>query len=43
MGFLRLFQAEAGVEVVAIFGEPFGELIGFLDIAADGERVDGKR
>ncbi len=37
----RLLQVEAGGEVIAVFGEVFGKLVGFLDIAADDERAVG--
>lgn len=37
----RLFQVEAGCEAIAVFGEAFGELVGFLDIAADHEGTVG--
>lgn len=36
-----MFQVEAGCEAIAVFGEAFGELIGFFDIAADHEGTVG--
>lgn len=37
----RLFQVEAGCEAIAVLGEAFSELVGFLDIAADHEGTVG--